>query len=65
MIDRKDKWNERKICSLFNDKQDVEDILKIYLPYNKPVVKKVWPLQKMVKCKQNLLTKFCLVKMKW
>lgn len=27
-------WDERKIRSYFNDAQDIEDILKIYIPNN-------------------------------
>lgn len=41
--DRKGRWDERKICSLFNDPpKDIDDILKIYIPYNKIKDKKVW-----------------------
>lgn len=39
--DEEDKWDERKIHSLFSDSWDINDSLHIYIPRNKIEDKKV------------------------
>lgn len=39
-------WDKRKIYSNFHDPQDVEDILKIYIPNNNSDDIKIWPFSK-------------------